>query len=57
MASFNSGNVPEKGTILSFGSWIYVSDRSGGFTSHLVNPENVESSLVDKALTPNNSAT
>ena len=57
MASSNSSNVLEKGTILSFGSWIYIADRSGGFTSHLVNPENVESSLDNEALIPNNSVT
>ena len=57
MASSNPGNVLEKGTILSFGSWIHIADGSGGFTSHLVNPENIEPSLADEALTPINLAT
>jgi hypothetical protein len=57
MASSNSCNVLEKGTILSFRSWIYVVDGSGGFASHLVEPENVESSLDNEAFIPNNSAT
>ena len=57
MASSDSCNVLEKGTILSFGSWIYVADGSGGFASHLVDPESIEPSLNNEALVPNNSAT
>ena len=56
MASSNSGNILEKGRILSFGSWIYIADGSGGFTSNLVNSENVERSLLNEALSQDNSA-
>ena len=35
--SSDANNVPE-GTTLVFGSWAYMADGSGGFSSHLVTP-------------------
>ena len=57
MASSNSDNILEKGMLLSFGSWIYIANGSGGFTSHLVDLENMEPHLSDEILAQNNSET
>ena len=50
MASSNSGNILEKGRILSFGSWIYIADGSGGFTSHIADPKDAGSHHADEDL-------
>ena len=55
MASPNCDNALEKGTILTFGSWTYIADGSGGFTNHLADQESMESNSTDQ-LPPNNSA-
>ena len=57
MASPNSDNILEKGTILSFGAWTYIADGSGGFTSHLADPENAGSHHTDVDLAQDNLAT
>jgi len=48
--SSDANNVPE-GTTLVFGSWAYMADGSGGFSSHLVTPnspkQKTTSQLVD----------
>jgi len=39
MASFNFGfPAIDAGTTFVFGSWVCVANRSGGFSSHLINP-------------------
>jgi hypothetical protein len=45
MASFNFTNaVLDEGTTFIFGSWIYVANCSGGFSSHLANSKELEAS-------------
>ena len=56
MASSNFDNALEKGTTLTFGSWTYVADGSGGFTNHLANQEEMESSSTNQIPLPNNLA-
>ena len=34
----NSDSVLAKGTTITFGSWVLIADGSGGFDSHLVDP-------------------
>ena len=46
MASSDLTNVPEQGTTILFGSWHYVADGLGGFTSHLAEPENMEANAT-----------
>ena len=55
MASPNCDNALEKGTILTFGSWTYIADGSGGFTKHLEDHESVESNSTDHL--PSNNST
>jgi len=38
IATFDFTNTPKKATTIIFGSWIYVADGLGGFTSHLAEP-------------------
>jgi hypothetical protein len=43
MASFDFTNaVLNEGTIFIFGSWIYITNGSGGFNSHLANSRELE---------------
>ena len=56
MASSNFDNALEKGTTLTFGSWTCVADGSGGFTNHLANQEEMESSSTNQIPLPNNLA-
>ena len=43
MASFEfSFPAINAGTTFVFGSWVCIADRSGGFSSHLINPTNTE---------------
>jgi len=39
MAFTNSAFILEEGTILIFGSWVYVADGQGGFSSHLADSQ------------------
>ena len=57
MASSNFDTTLEKGTTLAFGLWIYVTDRSGSFTSHLADPANVEPNSTNQAPLMNDSTT
>ena len=38
MGPISDDPMPKEGTTLNFGSWVYVADGSGGFTSHLTTP-------------------
>jgi hypothetical protein len=43
MASFNFTSVVlDEGTTFTFDSWVYITDGSGGFNSHLGNPRELE---------------
>ena len=56
MASSNFNNILENDTILSFEIWICIADGSGGFTSHLADPENAGSHHTDVDLAQDNLA-
>jgi len=38
MAPPDNNVVPAKGTTFYVGSWVFVADGSGGFDSHLIDP-------------------
>jgi hypothetical protein len=43
MASFNfTSVVPDEGTTFTFGSWVYITNDSGGLNNHLANPKKLE---------------
>ena len=48
MASLDDNPVPEKGTSLRVGSWIFVADGSGGFESRSINHDPPEISEATK---------
>jgi hypothetical protein len=45
MASFNfTSVVPDEGTMVTFSSWVRITNDSGGFNIHLANPKKPEAS-------------
>ena len=52
MAYSSQDGTLEKGTALTFGSWTYIADGSGGFISHLDDCQAVEPFSTSQ---PNNS--
>ena len=42
MADSNDTNNMPQGTTIVFGSWAYTANGSGGYTSHLITPEELE---------------
>jgi len=56
MGSLNLDNTLEKGMTLSFGACTYIADGSGGFTSHLADPEDAELSHTEENCAQDNSA-
>ena len=45
MAESSDANTLPEGTTLVFGSWACTADRSGGFTSHLITPKELEEKI------------
>jgi hypothetical protein len=49
MASFNFTSVVlDEGTTFVFGSWIYITNSSGGFNSHLTDSREPETSAATR---------
>ena len=56
MAYSSQDGTLEKGTALTFGSWTYIADGSGGFISHLDDRQAEESDSINRHLSNNSAA-
>ena len=56
MGTSNFTLVPEEGTTLNFGNWVYVVNGLGSFTSHLAAPAASKANATMRDNDPGNAA-